>query len=256
MTLPQFDLTGRAAVVTGGNGGIGLGFARALARAGSDVAVWGRDAAKNEAAGAELDGLGAGRVLVQAVDVSDLAAVDDAFGETVDAFGDLHACFANAGVSTPPTRFVDQDPAEWDRVLQTNLHGAVQTLRVAARHMLDRGIAGSLVGVASLAAVQGQARQQPYAAAKAGLVATVNALAVELGRKGIRANSVLPGFVRTDMTPMLDEPALEGRVLTRIPAGRWGSPDDFGGIAVYLASDASSYHSGQSFLIDGGYFLF
>lgn len=256
MTGPSFDLTGRAAVVTGGNGGIGLGFARALVRAGSDVAIWGRDPAKNAAAGAELEALGSGRVLVQAVDVSDLAAIDAAFAETVEAFGDVDACFANAGVSTTPTRFVEQDQAEWDRVLQTNLHGAVHTLRAAARHMVERDIAGSLVGVSSLGAVQGQPWQQPYAAAKAGLIATVNALAVELGRRGIRANSVLPGFVRTDMTPMLDEPALEQRVLSRIPAGRWGTPDDFGGIAVYLASDASAYHSGQSFLIDGGYFLF
>lgn len=250
-----FDLSGQVALVTGGNGGIGLGMAHGLAAAGSAVVVWGRDPAKNATAESQLAAHGV-PVLVQACDVADPEQVRSRFDDAVAALGKVDTCIANAAVAARPTRFIDQDVEEWDRVTRVALDGAVHTLRVAARHMVERGIRGSLVGVSSVGAVQGQPRQQHYSAAKAGLIAVMNGLAVELGRKGIRANSILPGFIRTPMTPMLEEQALVDKVLSRIPAGRWGEPEDFAGIAVYLASRASAYQTGTQLVVDGGYLQF
>lgn len=250
--MDLFDLRGRVALVTGGNGGIGLGMAKGLAAAGSAVAIWGRNEEKNAAARAELEAFGV-PVLAQVCDVGDPEQIERCFAEVVAELGRVDACFANAAVAARPARFVEQELEEWHRIARIDLDGAVLTMRAAARHMVQEGIRGSLVGVSSIGAVQGQPRQQAYGAAKAGLIALMNGLAVELGRRGIRANTILPGFVRTDMTPMLEDEALVEKVLPRVPAGRWGTPEDFAGIAVYLASSASAYQSGTQLVVDGGY---
>ncbi len=253
-----FDLTGKVALVTGGNSGIGLGMARAVATAGADVAIWGTNAKKNAAAKAEL--LATGRkVVALECDVSDEQAVERAFAETVSTLGRVDGCFANAGVSGQgKTRsFAEMTADEWRRVLKVNLDGAFFTFRAAARHMVERGGGGALVGTASLAAIEGAARSQHYAATKGGMVSMVRALAVEYARHGITANAILPGWIETDMTSAaIGNEKFAGHVLPRIPMRRWGTGDDFGGIAVYLMSPASAYHTGDSFLIDGGYALF
>jgi NAD(P)-dependent dehydrogenase (short-subunit alcohol dehydrogenase family) len=142
-------------------------------------------------------------------------------------------------------------------VLKVNLDGAFFTLRAAARHMVERGGGGSLVGTASLAAVEGAARNQHYAATKGGLIAMIRALAVEFARHGVRANAILPGWIETDMTAnAIANEKFVRNVLARIPVRRWGTGDDFGGIAVYLMSSASAYHTGDTFLIDGGYAVY
>ena len=138
-----------------------------------------------------------------------------------------------------------------------NLDGAFYTLRAAARHMAQHGHGGALVGTASLAAISGQPRGEHYAATKGGLISMIRALAVEFARNGIRANAILPGWIDTAMTEKaLNWDKFRDKVLPRVPMRRWGKPGDFGAIAVYLVSDASSYHTGDTFLIDGGYSLF
>ncbi|RTL72025.1 MAG: SDR family oxidoreductase [Hyphomicrobiales bacterium] len=252
-----FDLTGKVALVTGGNSGIGLGFARGAAEAGADVCIWGTSKAKNTAAAEELRGTGR-RIVALECDVGDEKAVDAAFAETLSQLGRVDACFANAGVAGFSSRsFTEMTSQEWDRVLRVNLDGAFYTFRAAARHMVERGGGGSLIGTASLAAIEGAARHEHYAATKGGLVSMIRALAVEFARHGIRANAVLPGWIETNMTAgNMGNDKFVSHVMPRIPMRRWGTGADFSGIAVYLMSDASSYHTGDTFLIDGGYALF
>ncbi len=255
MAYKAFDLTGRVALVTGGNSGIGLGFADALAQAGASICIWGTNAQKNADALAKLR---AHQVKAEAFtcDVGDEAQVEKAFADTVAAFGRVDSCFANAGVSGRASvkSFIDLSSEEWHRVTRVNLDGAFYTLRAAARHMVGREGGGSLAVTASLAAISGQPRGQHYAATKGGVISMMRALAVELGRHGIRANSILPGWIDTAMTEKaLHWDKFVEKVLPRVPVRRWGTPGDFGAIAVYLASDASAYHTGDTFLIDGGY---
>jgi NAD(P)-dependent dehydrogenase (short-subunit alcohol dehydrogenase family) len=258
MAYPGFDLSGKVALITGGNSGIGLGMAEALATAGAGVCVWGTDPAKNRAAERSL-GRHGGPALALACDVSDERAVEQAFSTTLATFGRVDACFVNAGVGgrREVRSFVEMSTEEWRRVLSVNLDGAFYTLRAAARHMTERGDGGSLVVTSSLAAVSGQPRGEHYAASKGGLVAMMKALAVELARHGVRANAILPGWIDTPMTARtLRWDRFVEKVLPRVPVRRWGVPADFGAIAVYLASDASAYHTGDTFVIDGGYAVF
>ncbi len=252
----MFELDGTVALVTGGNGGIGLGMAEGLAAAGAAVAIWGTNPDKNERAVARLRGLGV-EAEAFVCDVGDEAAVVEAFAATVDRFGKVDACFANAGVGTRGTRFEEMTLDEWHDVLRVNLDGVFLTLREAVRHLLGRGAPGSLVVTSSIASIFGMPRGEHYAATKAAVSSMVRALAVEYGRHGIRANAVLPGWVETAMTePLVTSPRFEAAVRPRIPLGRWGRPEDFAGIAVYLASDASRYHTGDTIVVDGGYRIF
>lgn len=251
-----FDLTGHVSVVTGGNSGIGLGFARGLARAGADVCIVGRNPERNADAADILRAYG-GRVLALSCDVGDEQQVIDTIARTADELGRIDSCFVNAGVPQGVTPFLEMELAEFRRITSINLDAAFVTLREAAKVMVAQGDGGSLVGTASLAARQGVPRGQGYAASKAGLIAVINSIAVELGKHGIRANSVLPGWVETPMTDgIFGWDRFRDRVQPRIPAKRWGRPTDFESVAVYLASPASSYHTGDTLLIDGGYSMF
>jgi len=258
MTYKAFDLTGKTALITGGNSGIGLGMAEALAQAGASVCIWGTNAAKNDIALKKILSYGVKAVALHC-DVGDEQEVERRFAETVAALGPVHACFANAGVSGRASvkSFTEMSTEEWKRVMRVNLDGAFYTLRAAARHMVAHGKGGALVGTASLAAISGQPRGEHYAATKGGLISMIRALAVEFARNGIRANAILPGWIDTAMTEKaLNWDKFRDKVLPRVPMRRWGKPEDFGAIAVYLVSDASSYHTGDTFLIDGGYSLF
>lgn len=257
MGYKPFDLTGKVALVTGGNSGIGLGMAQAVAEAGADVAIWGTNAEKNEAARAQLAATGR-KVLALTCDVGDEVAVERAFAETVEKLGRVDGCFANAGVSGRGQHsFLDMTTEEWNRVLRVNLHGAFYTFRTAAKHMVERGGGGVLVGTASLAAIEAAPRSEHYAATKGGVISMVRAMAVEFARYGVRAHSILPGWIETNMTAnAVANPKFHGNVMPRIPMRRWGEGDDFGGIAVYLMSSASKYHTGDTFVIDGGYSLY
>jgi NAD(P)-dependent dehydrogenase (short-subunit alcohol dehydrogenase family) len=258
MAYRAFDLTGKTALITGGNSGIGLGMAEALAEAGAAVCIWGTNEEKNAAAVARLKRHG-GKAAALRCDVSDEAAVERAWADTVSALGRVDACFANAGVSGrwSPGTFAQMTTAEWRRVMSVNLDGAFFTLRAAARHMTGREGGGSLVVTASLAALEGAPRSEHYSATKGALLSMMRSLAVGLARHRIRANGIVPGWIDTPMTEQaLHGEAFTQRVLPRVPMRRWGTGEDFGGIAVYLVSDASAYHTGDVFVIDGGYALF
>ena len=260
MTQQLFNLEGRVALITGGNGGIGLGMAEGLASQGCDVCIWGTNPAKNAAALDRLKSFGTQVSAIQC-DVADATAVAASFARTLATHGRVDGCFANAGIGGRGTAFDEMTDAEWHRIIDVNLHGVFHTFRAAARHMRERAAQGDafgrLIGTASLAAISGQARGEHYAATKGGLVSMMKALAVEYARYGVTANSILPGWIETDMTEGAQgNDVFATKVISRVPIRRWGEPADFGGIAVYLASDASKYHSGDTLVVDGGYAKF
>jgi NAD(P)-dependent dehydrogenase (short-subunit alcohol dehydrogenase family) len=247
-----FDLTGTVALVTGGNNGIGLGMADGLAAAGADVVIWGRNESRNDAA---LESIGAHgtRTLALTVDVGDEDRVVEAFAESVEALGHIDAVFANAGIGAGATPFGEMTTQEWRTIFRVNMDGVFWTFREAVNHMKPRG-SGSLVVTSSISADFGFPRGEHYAATKAGVRALIQGIAVEYGKYGIRANAISPGWVVTGMTEgFLEGDRFEATVKPRIPVGRWGVPEDFAGIAVYLASDASRWHTGDTITIDGGY---
>ena len=256
-----FDLSGRVAIITGGNGGIGLGIAQALALSGCSVSIWGRNAEKNTAAAATL-AKGPGEVQARICDVTDPNSVEQAMKATLDRFGRVDGCFANAGIGGGGRKpFIERTEEEWRKMFATNLDGVFHVFQVAARHMTERAQGGDafgrLVATSSLAALFGTARNEHYACTKAALNALCRALAVELARYGVTANAILPGWIKSDMTArVLADEKFVGAVMPRIPVRRFGEPADFGGIAVYLMSKASSYHTADCFVIDGGYTAF
>jgi NAD(P)-dependent dehydrogenase (short-subunit alcohol dehydrogenase family) len=259
MAFGPFDLTGRVALVTGGNSGIGLGLAEGLAAAGASVVIWGTNEQKNRDAEAKLLGYGV-PVLAQRVDVADEVAVAAAMLEAVAALGRVDFVAANAGVGAGAP-FTEVTSDIWRRVTSVNLDGVAWTFREACKHMMERAKAGdpggSLVVTSSVSAIHGAPRNEAYAATKGAVISLVKGLAVEFGRHGIRANAIVPGWIRSDMTAGAQaSEVFNDRVIRRVPAGRWGEPEDFSGIAVYLASDASRYHTGDTFVIDGGYTVF
>ena len=259
--MRDFDLSGRVAIVTGGNGGIGLGMADALARAGCAVSIWGRNVEKNAHASKQLAAHG-GAVDARICDVSDRQVVEAAFQATLAEFGRVDACFANAGIGGGGRRpFVERSEEEWRRMFAVNLDSVFHIFQLAARHMTERAHRGDafgrLVATSSTASLFGTARNEHYAATKAAINALVRALAVELARYGITANAILPGWIKSEMTAgIMGNEKFVANVMPRIPMRRFGEAEDFGGIAVYLASKASSYHTAECFVIDGGYSAF
>jgi|SRR5215469_4133256 len=255
-----FDLTGKVALVTGGNGGIGLGMAEAMAQAGADIVIWGTNEKKNDEAGKKLARYGK-RVASRRVNVANEAEIVEGMQAAVATMGRIDAVFANAGIGSAAPSFMEITAEQLRKVEAVNEDGVFFTLREAAKHMVERAKAGdrggSLVGVASLAGIEGAGRNQHYGATKGAVLAMMRGIAVELARYGVRANTIAPGWIATDMTQRAQgNPVFEEKVIARVPARRWGKPEDFGGIAVYLASDASAYHSGDTFVIDGGYAVF
>lgn len=254
--MTRFDLTGHVALVTGGNSGIGLGMAHGLAEHGADVCIWGTNTTRNGEAAAALEKHGT-RVHAVTCDVGDEAAVTAAMAETLERLGRVDSCFANSGVGGSHAAFIDTTLADFQRVTRVNLDGAFLTLRAAARHMVERGDGGVLVGTSSVSAIDGAPRNQAYAATKGGLIAMMRGCAVELARYGITAHSVLPGWIETPMAaPALNSEGFQNVVKKRVPMRRWGQPDEFGALAVYLACGAGGYQTGDSIVVDGGYSIF
>ncbi len=250
--MDLFDLSGRVAVVTGGNGGIGLGMARGLARAGAAVAVAGRNQEKSAAAVAELEALGAEAASVP-VEVTAEASCRAMVTAAVERFGRLDILVNNAGTNI---RKQPQDYAleEWETVLSTNLTSAFVCSQAAYPEMCKAG-GGKIINIGSMLSIFGLAFAPAYAASKGGIVQLTKALATAWAKDNIQVNAVLPGWIDTELTrqarAQID--GLHERVEARTPAGHWGHPDDHAGIAVFLAARASDFVTGTAIPVDGGY---
>lgn len=260
--VPPGVLSHRGVVVTGGNGGIGLGLARGVAAAGAAVSLWGRNEAKNDAAAQRLREDGA-TVHTVVCDVSREADVIAAFAESVSALGHVDALFANAGIPGQMQPFTDLTYEDWRSVLSVNLDGTFLCLREAARHMVERGEGGALIGVSSITSFYGAAQKEAYGASKAGIEALMRALAVELAPHRIRANALLPGWTDTDLLApgsgfieAQNHDAVKNYTIRRTPVRRWASPDELAGAAVFLADPRSTFHTGDRLVVDGGYTIF
>ena len=245
--MTAFDLSGKVAIVTGGNGGIGLGMARGLAAAGAKVVIAGRNAQKSAAAAEEIGGLAI------EVDVTLEASCRALIAQTVARLGRLDILVNNAGINIrkQPQEYTAD---EWRRVLDTNLTSAFVCSQAAYPEMLTaRG--GKVINIGSMMSLFGASFTTPYAASKGGIVQMTRAIACAWAKDNIQVNAVLPGWIDTDLTrgARKDVAGLHERVLARTPAGRWGDPADFAGIAVFLASRASDFLTGTAIPVDGGY---
>jgi 2-deoxy-D-gluconate 3-dehydrogenase len=245
--MNAFDLHGKVAVVTGGNGGIGLGMARGLAAAGARVVVAGRNVAKSSAAARDIGGIA---IEVDVLKEADCRAL---IANTVAQLGRLDILVNNAGINIrkqPQEYSLD----EWRQVMDSNLTSAFCCAQAAYPEMKKAG-AGKIVNIGSMMSIFGASFTTPYAASKGGMVQMTRALACAWAKDNIQVNAVLPGWIDTDLTRNARKQVdgLHERVLARTPAGRWGDPADFGGIAVFLASAASDFLTGTAIPVDGGY---
>ena len=252
MKAELFDLRGKVAIVTGGNGGIGLGMARGLAEAGADIAVVGRDEVKSSAAAAGLEALGV-RAIPVTTDVTDEAAVAAMVERTMREFGRIDILVNNAGINIrkPPHQL---DLAEWNSVIRTNLTSAFLCSQAVHPAMKAAG-GGKIINIGSMMSIFGASFAPAYAASKGGIVQFTRSCAVAWAADHIQVNAVLPGWIDTDLTRRAREQidGLHDKVLARTPAARWGTSDDFAGIAVFLSSSASDFVSGTAIPVDGGF---
>ena len=249
---PLFDLSGKVAIVTGGNGGIGLGMAQGLAEAGATVVIAGRNESKNhDAVNAILQKGGKASAVV--VDVQQQAECEQMVQRSLQAHGQIDILVNNAGMNIrkPPQAYA---LAEWNQVLQTNLTSAFVCSQ-AVYPVYEQQGAGKIINIGSMMSLFGASFATPYAASKGGLVQMTKAMACAWAAQHIQVNAILPGWIDTDLTRQarIDVDGLHERVLDRTPAKRWGVPDDFAGIAVFLASPASDFITGAAIAVDGGY---
>jgi len=247
----MFDLTGRVAIVTGGNGGIGRGIALGLAGAGADVAIFGRDVTKNKAVLGELEGMDAAAMALQ-VDVSDRAGLDPAFAEVEQRLGPVGILVNNAGIVNLSGGILEEDPADWDQVIETQLNAVFLLSKLAARSMRESG-GGKIINLGSMYSFFGSGLVPSYSAAKGAVVQLTKSMAIELAPHNIQVNAIAPGWVRTDMTAAVQDSPMSDEIVMRTPAGRWGRPEEMAGTAIFLASQASDFVTGVTIPVDGGY---
>jgi len=246
-----FDLTGKVAVITGGNGGIGLGCAKGLAAAGADIAIWARSSEKSQSAVTQLAALGI-KAKAYEVDVKSSGDLAQSTSQTVAEFGGIDILIANAGVNIRmrPEQYTDEIV---DEIIDVNLKAVFHCAQLVYPEMKKRG-GGKIILIGSLTSVQGLGVAPVYSATKGAVVQLGKSLAAAWGSDNIQVNTILPGWIVTEMTSVTRAvPGLQEHVLSRTPAGRWGSPSDFAGIATYFASSASDFVTGTDIQIDGGF---
>ena len=250
--LKNFDLTGRVAVITGGNGGIGFGMCQALAGAGAKVVICGRDAAKNRSALKSLADNGYDCKSFEA-DVTKEDQMRALFKFTESSYGRLDILVNNAGINIrkSPQEFTVE---EWETVISTNLTGPFLAVKAAYEHFLRAG-GGKVINIGSMFSILGSPRQAAYGSSKGALVQLTRVLATAWAKDNIQVNAVLPGWIDTEFTRKSrnEMPSMEQQVLNRTPMNRWGKPEDLGGIAVFLSSKASDFITGTSIPVDGGF---
>ena len=246
--MKLFDLSGKVAVVTGGNGGIGLGMAKGLARAGANIVVAARNTEKSAVAVDELEAIGVKAAAVT-VDVTDSASVDAMVTQSVDAFGRIDILINNAGITRDRT-LLKMSKQEWDDVISVNLTGVFNCTQAVAPIMKDQNY-GRIVSASSNVAIRGNYGQTNYVATKSAIIGMTKVWAMELGKFGITVNCIAPGFIKTAMTDIMPE-EVKKNSLAHIPIGHWGQPDDIANGYLYLASDEASFVSGICLTIDGG----
>ena len=255
MKTPRlFDLTGRVAVVTGGNGGIGRGIALGLAEAGAAIAVWGRNDEKNQRVLSELKAIGV-RSMTLMVDMTNRAGLEPAVNKVESELGSVSILVNNAGIASLSGGVMNEKPEDWDCVIETQLNSVFLLSKLAARSMM-RQKSGKIINIASMYSFFGSGLIPSYSAAKGAIVQLTKSMAIEFAPHNIQVNAVVPGWIETDMTAPVRTTAMKpmnDEILSRTPAGRWGQPEEVAGAAVYLASRASDFVTGDTIRVDGGY---
>ena len=250
------DLSEKVFIITGGNGGIGLGLAEGIAEAGGAVAIWARNEEKNTDAVRALQDIG-GEAKSYICDVSNEEDVIRTLASTVKDFGRVDGLFANAGRGGTGTPFVDSSLEEWRKVMAVNLDGVFLCLREASRQLISQGSGGSLVAVSSTSAIHGAAGNEAYGTAKTAVTGLVRALAVSLARFQIRVNCLLPGWTVTELaSPAFENDHFREVTTKRTPARRWADPKEFRQVGAFLADPSQTFHTGQQVCVDGGYTIF
>ena len=253
-TSGLFDLSGRVAIVTGGNGGIGRGIALGLAEAGAAVAVWGRNHEKNQRVLSELKATGVGAMALM-VDMTNRAGLEPALSKVESELGGVSILVNNAGIASLSGGVMNEKPEDWDGVIETQLNSVFLLSRLAARSMI-RQKSGKIINIASMYSFFGSGLIPSYSAAKGAIVQLTKSMAIEFAPHNIQVNAIAPGWIETDMTApvrMAPMKAMNDEILARTPAGRWGQPEEVAGTAVYLASRASDFVTGDTIRVDGGY---
>jgi len=252
MKIPAlFDLTGRVAVVTGGNRGIGRSIALGLAEAGAAVAVFGRNQEKNQQVLAELKKMGVPSLAVN-VDVTDRASLEPALNRVEKELGALSILVNNAGNVSLSGGVLNEKPEDWDNVIETQLNAVFLLSKLAAASMLKHK-RGKIINLGSMYSYFGSGLIPSYSAAKGAIIQLTKSMAIELAPHNIQVNAIAPGWIETDMTAPVRSMPMNDEILARTPAARWGQPEEVAGTAVYLASHASDFVTGTTIRVDGGY---
>jgi 2-dehydro-3-deoxy-D-gluconate 5-dehydrogenase len=250
-----FDLSGRTAVVTGGNGGIGRAIALGLARAGASVAVLARNEEKNRRVLAELQRIGR-PALVSRLDVTDRAELGPTLQQVERSVGGIDILVNNAGIVALTGGVLNESADIWDSTIETHLNACFLLSQLVAKSMVNRKNGGKIINLASMYSIFGSGLVPSYSAAKGAIVQLTKSMAIELASHKIQVNAIAPGWIETDMTDAVRKSPMNDAILARTPAGRWGRPEEMVGAAVFLASRASDFVTGVTLPVDGGYSIF
>ncbi len=255
MTMPAlFDLTGRVAVVTGGNRGIGRSIALGFAQAGASVAIFSRDEAKNQQVLSELKTIGVPALALR-VDVSKRPELEPAMKHVESELGPVKILVNNAGAASLSGGVLNEKTEDWDRIIEIQLNAVFLLSKIAGQSMVKQK-SGKIINIGSMYSYFGSALVPSYSAAKGAVVQLTKSMAIELAPHNIQVNAIAPGWIETDLTVAVRSMPMNDEIVARTPAGRWGLPDELIGTAVFLASHASDYVTGTTIRVDGGYAIF